>query len=373
MFKTKKFKVAMVILCSLIIAVLLASCAAKPAPAATSAPTLFDRVTALETASRNNDSTDGKLDARITALETEIKSMPTSETITQALNQVTTLENDVNTLKNSSSDQNDINNLKSEVSTLQTSVTNAGTSEQADVTALKQQIAQLTAQITTLTSNVTALQSTPTPTSTSSSSGGATGTGVATNGQVTAQIISYSYNTIFNGNTSAPTVLTFTPTQDGLLSANATPPTNTATLVAVNGSTKQWVEATSSQQFQLQIQNQTGKTISNIQLQLAFVFIKNDGTQVTLPSGVTYAMSSMGNPQWSNAGNDPTYTAWATGSTNSILSGIWQFTQNPGTSSYYSTLTITLPIVTDPNGALNLNSLTFYAVPILKIVGFQTN
>ena len=85
---------------------------------------------------------------------------------------------------------------------------------------------------------------------------------------------------------------------------------------------------------------------------------------------MTYAVTSMGNPQWTQVGYDQTYTSWATGSTSSILGSLWSFSQSQGTASYYSTLTINLPIASTVPTALVLPGASWYAIPILKILSY---
>lgn len=301
-------------------------------------------------------------------------------TANQAKSTADSLKNSVDTANNSSNQaqkaaeqaqksaevvNSNINQVKSDydskISSINTKITDTNTS----IDALKKQITDLTAKVNT----------TPTPTQTN------TGTGSASNGQVTATIVSYSstlYNGVYfnNSNANSNGILSITPSlvsQYGPDDNNSGNHPNDSLVRIGNAQTVWWANKNSTAQFQLQINNNTGKTISNIQMSLGFVFIKSDGTQINVPYSPdgAYNLSSMGNPQWTNTGSDASYTSWATGASNSILASIWNFNQQPGTSTYYSTFTYTLPTCTNPNSPLPLPATTIYAVPLLKVVGYN--
>ena len=243
-------------------------------------------------------------------------------------------------------------------------------------------LAKLQKQVDDLTTKVNA-QPTPTVATNTNTNTSGIGTGSATNGQVTASIVSYSsslYSGMYfnNTNSSSNSILSIAPVKSIQYDANTENATNhpNETLIKFGDSNVPWwVNKTVTSQFQLQINNNTGKTISNIQLGLAFIFIKADGTQINVPYAPdgSFALSSMGNPQWTNTGSDASYTSWTTGAANSILANLWNFGQQSGTSTYYSTLTYTLPTYATPTGAPSLPSSTIYAVPMLKIVSYVTN
>jgi hypothetical protein len=260
---------------------------------------------------------------------------------------------------------------KSNFDALQTTVNDMPNSATWSQTQTK--ITELETQLVELNKKVADLQATPIPTSTSSSTSNSTSTAV--NGQVTASIISYSYISVLGSSNDAPTALRFEPAQHSSIDDTPTQPSANYTLCKFgSSSTGYWLNKMSSQHFQLQIQNNTGKTLNNIRINLMFVWVKSDGTQFDIPIGTTTTVTSLGNPQWTNVGNYPAYTAWITNTTSSSLLGnLWNFTQAPGTVSYYSSLTLNLPIVTTPATALILPSEEWFAIPIIKIEGYATS
>ena len=240
-------------------------------------------------------------------------------------------------------------------------------------------MADLKKQVVDLTTKVNDI---PTST-TSSSSTSTTGTGTATNGQVTATIVSYSssvYGGLYNNNMnpSSGSVLSISPVKDVTYESGDTQskyPNDTLIKIG-DGTNAAWFkESPITTQFQLQITNNTGKTISSINLGLAFIFIDGYENQIDVPytDASTYVLGSMGNPQWTVTGSSSNYASWATGANNSVLAGLWNFTQGVGTSTYYSTFKYTLPVNGTFNTAQTLPTSPFYAVPILKINGYTTN
>ena len=354
------------------ILVTVCGCTSQPAAPPKPSPALIDRVAALEVQVNQISQTDSK--TKITTLETTTGKL--SDFITTINGQITALNSKLGTQSTPTNmaTKEDIAVLNSKIADINSKPDNS-----KDLDALKKQLADLTAKVAELNTKVSATP-TPTPTSTNSSN---TGTGTATNGQVTASIVSYTsslYSGMYfnNTNSSSNGILSISPVkivQYDATTENATTHPNDTLVKFGDSNVPWWVNKTVTSQFQLQINNNTGKTISNIQLGLAFIFIKADGTQINVPYAPdgSFSLSSMGNPQWTNTGSDASYASWTTGAANSIIANLWNFSQQPGTSTYYSTLTYTLPTYTAPNSAPSLPTGTFYAVPMLKIVGYNIN
>jgi len=305
------------------------------------------------------------------------------------------LQNTLNNPNSQYAKQGDLTNLQNTVNGINSSINNSVANSQSvkDLQAQNKilndakdaQAKTLEAQSKTIAEHTKAIDELKNKTSTTTTTGtGTTGTTATTNagsstyGSVTASLISYS-SSFGNGNTSAPQVLSFTPTFTPLGTSLPTAIQSGQTLVSMNGN-YYLMSKTISQQFQLQIANNTGKSISEIQLGLVFAFIKGDGSQFAFPSGTTFTVSSLGTPQWQNTGSDQTYTGWYTGNSGGILGQIYNFTQSVPLGNYYSTISIRMPdnITSTVSGnttitPIPIDSQTWYAYPVLKLAGYTAN
>lgn len=335
-----------------------------------------DKVKDIPTTTSINTSVADAVSKATSGVSTQLGTLTTtvngfSQKINDASTQASSAVNQINSMNGQiASLKADNEALKKQVSDLKSGGGSSGIST-TDYNNLVNDVKNLKSDVATLKSSGGGTSTTITGGGGSGVGGSSSGTGTATSadGKTKVSIISYSYTNIFGGNTSAPAVLTFTPQRYDPPPTQTTPNT---TKVSIPGSSDViWLNNTTSQNFQMQIQNNTGKTITDIQISLAFMWIKSDGTQISLPSYTTYSMSSMGNPQWTNTANDPTYTAWMTGSSNSVLGSIWSFSQAPGTTSYYSSLTIALPVSSNTTAPLSMPALSWYAVPIVKVISYN--
>ena len=351
---------------------LLAGCTGSKPPAAPTAqtPTLLERLALVESRLTALEASNVKQDATIATLNTQSNTANLQALITANGKDIAVLQSKLDSIKTQNVDTSNLvdkTSLKTQIDTLQAKIDTLT----KDDTDLKKQLADLIIKV-----NSQPAPTTPTPTSSSSTSNSSTmGNNTVSNGLVSATLVTYnsfnSFNSFFSSNANAPQVLTFTPVVSSYWDENNT--TNpTSTLASTGSGTYKWISPKPSQQFQIMITNNTGKTISNIQLALAFQWVDGNVAQVILPDQVTYTLNSMGNPQWTLGSYDQTYASFRTGSANSLLAGFWNFSQNPGSISYFSTLTINLPNTQSKSSALNLPA-TWYGVPLLKIISYNIN
>lgn len=275
-------------------------------------------IAAIKNAQKGDETTLATLSTQVTGLNSQFSNFQSSlNTFAKTLADHTTQLSTTPTRAQLDALQNQLNTLKATVEGLPASL-------KADYNG---QIATLQTSLTSISQQVTTLANTVNTTGTGNTGGTTTPTG-----QVSAVVIGNSF--------TGSQIMSF--------------------LAGVAANT------TSSQSFTYQLTNNTGKSITNIQLAIGLELLDANNTiiQAGLPSTTSVSLSSSGTAVvWSQQTTGiPYILGFANSVPTGIFGGLGVMSQGTGTATYNITVTVTSGVNATP---------AFNVFPIVKVVSFS--